>query len=227
MKTPPPSGLKWAALFDWDGVVIDSRRQHEESWERLATETNLPLPADHFLKGFGRKNECIIPHLLRWTEDPDEIRTLSLRKEELYRLIVAEKGLEALPGVREWLARLTEAGIPCVIGSSSHRENIRLSLDILRLSHSFNAWVTSEDVLQGKPDPEVFLKAASEAGFPPNRCIVFEDAHVGIAAARAAGMRVIGVATTHPKSELHAADLSVERLDELDITQLTSWFQEL
>jgi len=227
MNAYPQSSAKWAAVFDWDGVVIDSRSQHEESWERLATEANLPLPTGHFLKGFGRKNEYIIPHLLRWTEDEEEIRTLSLRKEELYRVIVAERGLEALPGVREWLARLSAAGIPCVIGSSSHRENIRLSLEILRLSNSFNAWVTSEDVLHGKPDPEVFLKAASKAGFPPNRCIVFEDAHVGIAAARAAGMRVIGVATTHTKSELLAADLSVDRLDELDISKLTSWFQEL
>ena len=143
MKAPPQSTAKWAAVFDWDGVVIDSRRQHEESWERLAKEASLPLPTDHFLKGFGRKNEYIIPRLLRWTEDPAEIRALSLRKEELYRLIIAERGLEALPGVREWLASIKTAGIPCVIGSSSHRENIILSLEILGLASAFNGCVTS------------------------------------------------------------------------------------
>lgn len=227
MDATPASELKWAAIFDWDGVVIDSRTQHEESWERLAKEAGFPLPPDHFIKGFGRKNEFIIPHLLRWSENPEEIRALSLRKEELYRVIVAERGLEALPGVRDWLKRLEDAGIPRVIGSSSHKQNILLSLEILGLASSFSDLVTSEDVSHGKPDPEVFLKAAAKARIQPEMCVVFEDAHVGIAAARAAGMRVIGVATTHSLNELNAADFAVERLDSLDIGSISAWFAQL
>ena len=224
MDANPPPDVQWAAVFDWDGVVIDSRKQHEESWERLAREADLPLPPDHFIKGFGRKNEYIIPHLLGWSQNPAEIHALSLRKEELYRVIVAERGLEALPGVREWLEILENAGIPRVIGSSSHKQNILLSLEILGLSSSFSDLVTSEDVSHGKPDPEVFLKAAAKARVRPEMCVVFEDAHVGIAAAKAAGMRVVGVATTHPIHELNAADLAVERLDTLDIVRLSAWF---
>ncbi|MEP6671902.1 MAG: HAD family phosphatase [Chthoniobacter sp.] len=218
------SSAKWAALFDWDGVIIDSSSHHEESWERLAREIDRPLPEGHFQKSFGRKNEAIIPDILAWTTEPAEIRRLSLRKEALYREVVAERGVEALPGVRTWLERLRAAGIPCAIGSSTHRENIALSLGLIGLGEFFAAAVTSEDVKQGKPHPEVFLTAAARLGAEPTRCVVFEDAHVGIAAARAGGMKVVGVATTHPAEELTAADIVVRRLDELQVAQLAAWF---
>lgn len=214
----------WAAIFDWDGVIINSSRQHEESWERLGRETGQALPPGHFQKSFGRKNEYIIPEMLGWTRDPDEIRRLSLRKEALYREVVAERGLEALPGVRTWLERLRAAGVPCAIGSSTHRANIELSLGLIGLAEFFQASVTSEDVQEGKPHPEVFLTAAARVSCPPERCVVFEDAHVGIAAARAGGMKVVGVATTHPPAELTAADRTVRRLDELQTADLANWF---
>ena len=98
--------------------------------EREGTETGKPLPEGHFKRGFGRKNEFIIPELLRWATEPAEIRRLSLRKEALYRELVAEWGLEPLPGVRTWLERLRAAGVPCAIGSSTHRANIDLNWDI-------------------------------------------------------------------------------------------------
>ena len=217
----------WGALFDWDGVIIDSSSLHEESWERLAREVARPLPPDHFKKGFGRKNEFIIPELLGWTHDPAEIRRISLRKEALYREVVAERGLSALPGVRTWLERLRDAGVPCAIGSSTHRANIDLSLGLIGLAEFFSGIVPAEDVSHGKPDPEVFLTAAARIARPPERCVVFEDAHVGIVAARAGGMRVVGVATTHPASELTAADLAVQRLDELQPATLAAWYDRL
>lgn len=219
-----PTSAKWAALFDWDGVIIDSSTHHEESWERLAREIDKPLPEGHFKRSFGRKNEFIIPQILEWTTEETKIRELSLRKEALYREVVAERGVEPLPGVRTWLDRLREAGIPCAIGSSTHLENIKLSLDMIGLKDYFSAMVTSEDVKQGKPHPDVFLAAAAKLGAEPTRCVVFEDALVGIQAARAGGMKVVGVATTHPPEELTMADIVVHRLDELHVPQLTALF---
>lgn len=218
------SPATWAALFDWDGVIIDSSLHHEESWERLAREIGKPLPPGHFQKSFGRKNEFIIPEILDWANEPAEIRRLSLRKEALYREVVAERGVEALPGVRAWLDRLRSAGVPCAIGSSTHRENIQLSLGLIGFAEYFQAVVTSEDVTHGKPHPDVFLTAAARLGCAPERCVVFEDAHVGIEAARAGGIKVVAVATTHPLAELTAADLAVRRLDELDPAELAKWF---
>jgi beta-phosphoglucomutase family hydrolase len=217
--TPP-----FAALFDWDGVIIDSSAHHEESWERLAREVKQPLPEGHFKRSFGRKNEVIIPEILAWTKEEPEIRRLSLRKEALYREVVAERGVEALPGVRTWLDRLRDAGVPRAIGSSTHRENIALSLQMIGLADCFDAIVTSEDVRQGKPHPEVFLTAAARLGAEPARSVVFEDALVGIAAARAGGMKVVAVATTHAPEELTEADAVVRRLDELEVARLAAWF---
>jgi beta-phosphoglucomutase family hydrolase len=217
-------GRRWGAIFDWDGVVIDSSAQHEESWERLAREIGKPLPEGHFKRGFGRKNEFIIPEQLRWSSDPVEIQRLSLRKEALYRDIVKERGLSPLPGVKAWLQSLAEAGVPCAIASSTHRLNIETSLEIIHLREYFAAIVSAEDVSHGKPAPDVFLKAAAKIDLEPEMCVVFEDAHVGIEAARSAGMKVVAVATTNPLADLGKADIAVERLDQLDIETIDRWF---
>src|SRR5438093_12869315 len=156
--------MSFGAIFDWDGVIIDSSAHHEESWERLAREVAKPLPAGHFKRGFGMKNEFIIPQLLAWSRDLEEIKSLSLRKEALYREVVKERGLAPLPGVSEWLKKLAAANIPCVVGSSTHRVNIELALETIHLSEYFSAVVSAEDVTHGKPDPEVFLKAAGRIG---------------------------------------------------------------
>jgi HAD superfamily hydrolase (TIGR01509 family) len=211
---------KRGAIFDWDGVIINSAAHHETSWERLAKECDKLLPENHFKRGFGMKNEVIIPELLRWTTVPTEIRILSLRKEAIYREVVQEVGIAALPGVETWLRTLKDAGIPCVIGSSTHRENITTTLDVLGFREFFAEIVTSEDVKRGKPDPEVFLTAAQRIGVEPKDGVVFEDALVGIAAAKAAGIPVVAVATTEPKEKLAHADWVVDRLDELSIEQL-------
>ena len=210
----------WTAIFDWDGVIIDSSRQHELSWERLAEHEKLPLPAGHFQRSFGMKNERIIPNLLNWTTDPAEIKRLSWQKEEFYRQIVRETGIQALPGVREFLDRMDAAGIPRIIGSSTPRENIELVVELVGLRQYFQQIVAAADVTHGKPDPEVFLLCAQRLGCPANQCVVFEDAHVGIEAARAAKMKVVGVATTHPASTLCGADRVVFRLDELAVSDV-------
>ena len=210
-------------IFDWDGVIIDSSRHHEQSWERLAREIGKSLPAGHFLRGFGKKNEWIIPNLLGWSSEPEDIRRLSLRKEALYREIVVEIGIEALPGVREFLRRLQDGGVGTCIGSSSHRLNIVTVLATLDLESAFGGIVSSEDVVEGKPHPEVFLKAARVIGLPPARCVVFEDAFVGLEAARSGGMKAVAVATTHPSSDLVGrADRIVDRLDRLDVADLVN-----
>jgi HAD superfamily hydrolase (TIGR01509 family) len=217
MQTEPKIGV----LFDWDGVIIDSSRQHEESWERLAREEGRALPEGHFKAGFGKKNEWIIPNLLGWATEAGEVHRLSLRKEALYREIVVERGLEALPGVHVFLERLRAAGVPNCIGSSTHRENITTILQVLGFEGLFGGMVTAEDVTHGKPHPDVFLKAAAKTGGAPEHCIVFEDAFAGIEAARAGGMKVVGVATTHKFGVLAGrVDRVVHRLDELTVADL-------
>jgi HAD superfamily hydrolase (TIGR01509 family) len=205
-------------------VILDSSRHHEESWERLAREEGKVLPEGHFLKGFGRRNVEIMRDMLHWSEDLNEIQRLSLRKEELYREVVKAWGIEPLPGVRQWLERLREGGIACGIGSSTEKKNVKLGLEILDLEMFFKTAVTAEHVKRGKPAPDVFLEVASRLGARPERCVVFEDAPAGVEAGRAAGMKVVGVTTTHPGGHLESVDREVERLDELSIQEIESWF---
>jgi HAD superfamily hydrolase (TIGR01509 family) len=211
----------WGLLFDWDGVVIDSSSQHERAWELLAAEHRLPLPSDHFKKGFGKKNEVIIPSL-GWASDPVEVARLSFRKEELYRELVASEGVAVLPSARELLQALRDGGIPRALGSSTPRENLDALFAATGLDRFFDAVVCGSDVDQGKPDPEVFLKGAGLLGLPPGRCIVLEDAFAGIEAARRAGMKVVGVATTHPLESLGGCDLAVASLGEITPARLGS-----
>jgi HAD superfamily hydrolase (TIGR01509 family) len=207
----------FGVLFDWDGVVIDSSSQHERSWDLLASERGLTLPEGHFKAGFGKKNEVIIP-AMGWGSDPSLIKELADRKEELYRELVAAEGVIVLPGARELLLALKEAGIPRAVGSSTPRGNLDALFAATGLNAFFDAVVCGTDVTHGKPDPEVFLKGAAILGLAPHRCIVIEDAFAGIEAARSGGMKVVGVATTNPLSSLIESgdcDLAVESLEEI------------
>ena len=207
----------FGVLFDWDGVVIDSSSQHERSWDLLASERGLTLPEGHFKAGFGKKNEVIIP-AMGWGSDPSLVKELADRKEELYRELVAAEGVIVLPGARELLLALKEAGIPRAVGSSTPRGNLDALFAATGLNAFFDAVVCGTDVTHGKPDPEVFLKGAALLGVAPHRCIVIEDAFAGIEAARSGGMKVVGVATTNPLSSLIESgdcDLVVESLEEI------------
>ena len=129
-----------------------------------------------------------------------------------------------MPGVKTFLAILRAGNIPCAIGSSTPRLNIATALKILEFEDYFRVIVAAEDVSRGKPDPQVFLFAAQQLAVPPERCVVFEDALVGVEAALAGGMKVVAVSTTSPACALRRADRVVKRLDELSIIDLEQLF---
>ena len=208
-----------AVIFDWDGVVVDSSAHHERSWEILAARLGLVLPPGHFKKGFGKKNNVIIPDL-GWADNAGEVDRLGREKEEVYRDLVRRHGIEPLPGVRELLAALQSEGIPAAIGSSTERANLDCLLDLMDLRRFFTVIVCAGDVTHGKPDPAIFLLAAERLGAAPKDCLVIEDALVGIEAARRAGMPVLAVATTHPLGELGAATAAVANLAAVGPEQL-------
>jgi beta-phosphoglucomutase family hydrolase len=213
--------MQFGALFDWDGVIVDSSAAHEISWEMLGAEVGRDLPPGHFKAGFGRKNEHIIPNILKWDVGPEEVVRLGRRKEELYREVLRQRGIAPLPGVTDFLERLATSGVPCAVGSSTERRNIDTILDVIGLHRFFCTIVSADDVTRGKPDPQVFLLGAQRIGVPPRNCIVFEDAFAGLEAARAGGMKSVGVATTHPVEALRGyADRVVRRLDELSVEEL-------
>tara|TARA_Y100000588_G_scaffold21269_1_gene21457 strand:- start:3981 stop:4652 length:672 start_codon:yes stop_codon:yes gene_type:complete len=211
------------ALFDWDGVIIDSHNQHEESWSKLANEENKKLPDDFFKLTFGMRNENIIPKFFsNWIDvtNEREIARLADRKEEIYREIIISEGIEPLPGVRDLLQSLKSERIACSIASSTPFANIEAVMNIIELSDYFEAITAAEDVRNGKPSPEVFLKAAGKIALDPKNCVVFEDAHVGIEAGLAANMHVIAVANTHPIESLGKAHTVLENLKDIDAEKI-------
>ncbi len=213
-------------IFDWDGVVINSASLHEESWKLLAGELNLELPPGHFKRGFGKRNEIIIPEILEWTKTPELIKKWGNRKEELYREIGKEKGISLLHGIIPFLESLDKESIPCVIGTSTQRKNLELAFSQLKISHFFTDAVCSEDVVVGKPNPEVFVKAALKIKQKPEDCVVLEDSKHGIEAAKKGGMKAIGLATTRPSDQLfeHGADIVVSSPADLNISLLHDLF---
>ena len=210
-----------AVIFDWDGVVVDSSAHHERSWEILAAQRGLPLPAGHFKRGFGKKNNVIIPDL-GWATQPAEVEALAHEKEEIYRSLVRQDGIKPLPGVRALLSALQSANIPCAIGSSTERANLDCLLDLMDLRNFFRVIVSGEEVIHGKPDPSIFLLAAERLGCTPADCVVIEDALVGIEAARCAGIPVLAVATTESANALSRADRVVPDLSAVDPALLAS-----
>jgi HAD superfamily hydrolase (TIGR01509 family) len=202
-----------AVLWDMDGTLIDSEEFHWISWRDTMANAGIPITHEQFLSSFGQRNDSIIPQWLGATSTPERVERISTAKEELYRDLIRKHGIEPLPGVRAWVHRLHEEGWLQAIASAAPRANIDAVLEALAATQHFQGIVSADDVHKGKPDPEVYLVAASRVGALPDRSIVVEDAVAGIEGARSAGMRSIGVS----RNGKHlAADIVVQSLDLLD-----------
>ena len=203
--------LTRAVLWDLDGTLVDSADYHWRSWRETMAAENIQLTYEQFLRSFGQKNDRILRGWLGDDTPADHIQRIGDAKEAEYRRLALEEGLAALPGAAEWVARLHGDGWRQAIASSAPRANVDVMLGVLGLERYFDAIVSAEDVTAGKPDPQVFLKAADRLGVAPALCIVVEDATAGIDAARRAGMRTIGVSRT----ERLDADVFVKSLADL------------
>src|SRR5271169_252045 len=202
-----------AVLWDMDGTLIDSEEFHWISWRGTLAAEGIAITHEQFLASFGQRNDSIIPRWLGAAATPERIEKISNAKEELYCDLVRKNGISALPGVQSWVRRLHEQGWFQAIVSAAPRPNIEVVLEALGAAHRFQTIVAAEDVRKGKPDPEVYLTAASRVGASPDRCIVVEDAVAGVEGSRSAGMRSIGV--SHNGKQL-PADVVVQSLDQLD-----------
>ena len=201
-------------IFDMDGVLADTAPHHFQSWLAIAPRWAVTISREDFLQAFGRPNHEGIPIIFHRPVSPDELREIDRQKEEAFRDI-ARATLQPLPGVVELVRSLHEGGFRLAVGSSGPRENIELVLDRFGIAAHFGGIVSGWDVTKGKPDPEVFLKAAACIGLEPARCLVIEDVPVGIRAAHAAGMRCIAVVSTRRPDELTEADRVVRSLEEV------------
>lgn len=186
-----------AALFDLDGVIVDTAKYHYLAWRRLAdrlgfcfTETD-----NERLKGVSRMRSLDILLEVGGMSDrftPEEKERLAAQKNEWYVAYISQMTPdEILPGVLSFLDEVRADGIRTALGSASR--NTALILGRLGIDRYFDAVVDGTMVTRTKPDPEVFLRCAGMVGIEPEACVVFEDAEAGIEAARAAGMYSVGI----------------------------------
>ena len=193
-----------AVIFDMDGVLVDSGAHHRRAWLSLLEELAVEPPRDFWRLTIGRPAEEAVCLLLDRDLSLAEAHTLARRKREHFARH-ARRGTVAVTGVQTFARRLVDLSVPRAVATSAARRDAVRLIEAVGLTDVFEAVVTAEDVRWGKPHPEVYVKAAEALGVAAHACLVFEDAVVGVQAARSATMRVIGVTTTYTGAELVAA----------------------
>jgi beta-phosphoglucomutase len=197
--------VRRAAVFDMDGVLVDNKQFHREAWRRLAREEGFVLADPEFWRhAIGRPVEEAVPRVLGRPVSPEEATRLAARKTALYHEL-ADGQAAPVPGVIDFVRALAADGVPRALATSAVAASAARILATLGLETAFSVQVTAGHVRRGKPDPEVYLAAAARLGVPPAACVVFEDAVVGVEAARRAGMAVVGLTTAHADAELRDA----------------------
>ncbi|MFC1939158.1 HAD family hydrolase [Chloroflexota bacterium] len=214
----PGSGNK-AVIWDMDGVIINTAPYHLKAWQEVFLKSGVNFTEEQFRRSFGQRNDTIIRSVLSEEVSLHEIDSISAEKEENFRLKIRHN-LRPLPGVIELMKSLAEHRFKMALASSAPMGNIRLLVRGLGIDKCFQSIISGEDVSEGKPSPQVFLLAAEKLGVEPRRCVVIEDAVAGVAAARRAGMRCVAVTNTHPGTSLSEADLVIDSLEAITISDL-------
>ncbi len=196
-----------ALIFDMDGVIVHSNPLHTEAWRRYNGRFGIDAGETLAERMYGRRNDEIVRDFFGAGLTSAQIAAHGAAKEALYREMMAPVLAENLvPGAAEFL-RL-HCACPVALATNAEPANVNFILDGAGLRGCFRAIVDGHQVTHAKPHPEIYLRAAEMLGMAPADCIVFEDSYSGIAAARAAGARVVGLRTTH--TELPGVDLAID-----------------
>ena len=187
-RSPAPIS---AAIFDFDGTLVDTLPLHYEAYRRVFAGMGVELTPDQFYPNLGGKAPETIPRFLAGRPCPLSVSEIHRRKLDLFARLLSESSVRELDTARV-LEALAER-MPVALASSGSRPGIERILATVRWGRAFQVIVTGEDVARGKPAPDIFLHAASRLAIPPSACLVFEDSDDGVAAGTAAGMIVVDV----------------------------------
>lgn len=204
-----------AVVFDMDGVLVDSGAHHRDAWRATFRDLGLTPPPEFWRITIGRPADEAMALLVDGVDRAEVLRLAELKRRHYTRL--ARRGTVPVAGIPAFVDALARDQVPRAVATSATRRDLERVLSELGLRRRFEVVVTADDVRWGKPHPEVYLKAAAGLGVDPSACVVFEDAVVGVQAARAAGMRVIGVTSAHTGDELvrAGAERAVPDFEEL------------
>ena len=211
-----------SALFDLDGVIVDTAIYHFQAWRRLANELGFDFTEhqNEQLKGISRMESLEL--ILKWgnktLSESEKLEWAVLKNDWYLELITHMTPKEILPGVSDFLNELKDEGIKIALGSAS--KNSKMILNKIDLFHYFDAIIDGNNITKGKPDPQVFLMGAEATGSLPAECVVFEDAQAGIQAAKAGGIFAVGIGDSKILSE---ADLVIKSMEDINLKMLSSY----
>ena len=185
-----------ALLFDMDGVIVDSNPLHRAAWAEYTQRFGIIATSDMQNRMYGRRNDEIVRDFLGADLTDTQVHEHGKAKEQLFRERMASHlQTSLLPGVREFLA--AHGNLGRAIATNAEAANLNFVLDGADLRLYFDVALSGEDVMRPKPDPEIYLLAAERLKTAPATCVVFEDSAAGVEAGVAAGMRVVGISSTH------------------------------
>lgn len=208
-----------AAIFDLDGVIVDTARYHFLAWKRLADELGIAFTENdnERLKGVSRIHSMeILMELGGITMSQHEKERLANKKNTWFVDYVERMVPEEIyPGVKQLIEQLRKKGIKVGLASSS--KNAVTVIQLLHIQPEFDTVVDGNMITHSKPDPEIFLLTAKRLGVDPKDCLVFEDAEAGVDAAHAAGMPCVGIGSPE---RLHKAEIVLSKTGEFELEML-------
>ena len=214
----------FTAIFDMDGTLIDNTPYHFRSWQALFKKYQLgELTVDTYKKEISGVPIIETLRGLFPNEDEAGLHKLLDEKESYYREIYAPF-LAPVNGLENFLTELKNAGIKMAIASSATVGDIDFILNKIPIRQDFEVIIDGSRVSKGKPNPQIFLKAAEELKARPEDCVVFEDSIAGIKAGNAAGMKVIGITTGHTAAQLQPSSLVIDDYSTLTVQKLADLF---
>ena len=204
-----------AVIFDMDGVICHTNPYHSLAFREFFSTRNLAPTDEEFAQHmFGKSNSYILSHFLKRKIEGEELLQLDQEKVGLFRKIY-EPNVEPIWGLVEFINNLKNNGAKLGVATSAPYANLELILNKVPIREILGSIMASEDVKKHKPDPEVYLTSAKNLGISPDQCIVFEDSFSGVSAALNAGMKVVGVLTSHTKEELPPCNLYIDDYKDL------------
>lgn len=210
-----------AILWDLDGTLVNTAEQHFQSTQSTLQRYHFAFDRETFNASFGMADHTILGNASPGMPEA-AFEQMVAEKNALYLSLIQEQPLHLLPGVRTWLETFQNWGCQQAIASTTFAQNIRIIAARLEITAYFEAFVSSSHYnLPSKPNPAVFLKAATLLNTPPEHCLVIEDAPAGVEAARQAGMKCLAVGTSNPLEQLQHAHLVVRTLEHLQPDHLT------
>jgi len=213
-----------AVIFDMDGVIVHTNPYHSMAFREFFSTRNLAPTDEEFAQHmFGKSNSYILTHFLQRTIEGEELRLLEDEKESLFRKIY-EPHIDPIKGITSFIDDLHKNGVKLGVATSAPLANLELILSKVPLRNKMGSILASENVKKHKPDPEVYLTSAKNLGVHPDQCVVFEDSFSGVSAGLNAGMKVVGVLTSHTKDELPPCNFYIKDYSELSFEKIAVLF---